>query len=158
MPSRTTRAARCPAFFVWCSLFLSVSNLSCRLSFLLSLDNLLDLNLHLMFFVLRLPSLQSTCLVQRSVTVCCPSVVSVSHPFSTRHLSIPQLQFSLQSRLGVLLPSRQPSLLVMLPCVDDFQCPCFSSSACCWLCSARLLLAVLWPAVGYALLSLCSAE
>ena len=96
-----------------------------------------------MFFVLRLPSLQSTWLVQRSVTVCCPSVVSVSHPFSTRHLSIPQLQFSLQSRLGVLLPSRQPSLLVMLPCVDDFQCPCFSSSACCWLCSSRLLLAVL---------------
>ena len=32
-----------------CNLLLSVSNLSCRLSFLLSLDNLLDLNLHLFF-------------------------------------------------------------------------------------------------------------
>ena len=49
-----------------CNLFLSVSYVSCRLSFLLSLDNLLDLNLHLMFFVLRNPSLQSTWLLQRS--------------------------------------------------------------------------------------------
>ena len=38
------------SLFVLCNLFLSFSNLSCRLSFLLSLDNLLDLNLHLMFF------------------------------------------------------------------------------------------------------------
>ena len=35
----------------------SVNNLSCRLCFLLSLDNLLHLNLHLMFFVLQNPSL-----------------------------------------------------------------------------------------------------
>ena len=28
---------------------------------------------------------------------------------------------SLQSRLGVLLFSRQPSILALLPCVDDFQ-------------------------------------
>ena len=81
--------------FLCCVQFVPVSNLSCRLSFLLSLDNLLDLNLHLMFFVLRNPSLQSTWLLQRSVTVCYSSVVS--YPLSTRHLSVPQLQFPLQS-------------------------------------------------------------
>ena len=72
IPSRTTRAARCLAFFVVCNLFHSVSYLSCRLGFFLSLDSLLDLNLHLMFFVFLNPSLQSTWLLQRSVTVCCP--------------------------------------------------------------------------------------
>ena len=71
IPSRTTRGARCPAFFVVCILFLSVSSLSCRLGFPLSLNNLLDHNIHLMFFVLRNPSLQSTWLL-RSVTVCRP--------------------------------------------------------------------------------------
>ena len=140
--------ACCP----WSCLFLSASNLSCRLSFLLSLDNLLDLNLHFMLFVLRNPSLQSTWLHQRSVTVCCP-------------LSIPQLRSPLQSQLGVLLLSRQPSILALLQYVDDFQYPCLSSSVqlfssrhcsprtfhpallfsvllilpCCWLCSSRLL-------------------
>ena len=62
IPSRTTRAARCPAFFVVCNLFLSVSNLSCRL-----FDNLPDLNLHF-----RNPSLQSTWFLHRSVAVSCP--------------------------------------------------------------------------------------
>ena len=83
---------------------------------------------YVMFFVLWNSSLQSTWILQRSVTVCCPSVVSVSHPFSMRHLSIPELQFPLQSRLGVLLLSRQHSILVLLPCVDDFQYPRPSSS------------------------------
>ena len=49
----------CHAFFVVCNLFLSVSNLNCRLSFLLSFPPS-----HV--FVLRLPSLQSTWLLQRS--------------------------------------------------------------------------------------------
>ena len=95
-----------------CSLFLSVSNLSCRLSFLLNLDNLLDLNLHLMFFVLRLPSLQSTWLLQRSVAVCHPSCWFCVTSLSTRLLSAYRLQSPLQSRLGVLSLSRQPSTLV----------------------------------------------
>ena len=56
IPSRTTPVARCPAFFVVCTSFLSVSNLSCRLSFLLSLDNLLHPNLHLMFSRVSVPS------------------------------------------------------------------------------------------------------
>ena len=68
-------------FFVVCNLFLSVSNLSCRLNFLLSLDNLLDLNLHLMYFVLRNPSVQSTWLLQRSVTVCCSFCCFCVTPF-----------------------------------------------------------------------------
>ena len=38
--------------FVVCKFFLSVSNFSCRLSFMLSFDDFLDLNLHLVFFVL----------------------------------------------------------------------------------------------------------
>ena len=136
----------------------------------------LDFNLYLMFFVLWNSSLQSTWILQRSVTVCCPSVVSVSHPFSMRHLSIPELQFPLQSRLGVLLLSRQHSILVLLPCVDDFQYPRPSSSvhllssrhcsprtsrpavgtalsvllilACCWVRSSRLLLAMLFCHFG----------
>ena len=87
IPSRTTPAVLLS--FSVCNLFVSVSNLSCRLSFLLCLDNLLDLNVHLMFSVLRLPSLHSTLLLQRSVTVCCPPVVSVSHPSQAS----PQNQF-----------------------------------------------------------------
>ena len=87
-------------------------------------------------------------------------------------LGIPQLQFPLRSLLGVLLLSRQPSILVLLLCVGDFQHPFLSSSAhllssrhcsprasppavntalsvllilyCCWVCSFRLLLAVLF--------------
>ena len=82
-PPRTTPAARGPAFLVLCNLFLSGSNLSNRLSFLLSLYNLLDLNLHLMFFVRRLPSLQSTWPLQRSVTGCCPSCCLCVTPFHT---------------------------------------------------------------------------
>ena len=86
--------------------------------------------------------------------------------FSTRLLSASQLQSAFQSELGVLLSSRQPSIPVLLPCVDDFQYLCFSSSAqllssrhcslrtsrlavgtapsvllilsCCWVCSSRL--------------------
>ena len=103
-----------------------------------------------MFFALRNPSLQSTWLLQRSVTVCCPfccfCVTPFSHivrfvslllkrfldnlhlVFSPRLLSASQLQSSFQSQLGVLLLSRQPSILVLLPCVDDFQYLCFSSS------------------------------
>ena len=174
IPSRTTLAVRCLAFFVVCTLFLSVSKFSCRLSFLLSLDYLLDLKSISCFFVLRLPSLQSTWLLQRSVTVCCSFSCFCVPP---RLLSASQLQFPLQLRLGVVLLSRQPSILVLLPCVDDFQYPCFSSSVqllssrhCsphtsrpavgtalsviltlpnCWVCSSRLLLAVLFsPAVG----------
>ena len=49
----------------------------------LQTDNLLDLNLHLMFFVLRLPSLQSTWLLQRSVSVCCISCCFCVTPFRT---------------------------------------------------------------------------
>ena len=61
--------------------FRSPSNLGCKLSFLLSLDNLLDLNLHFMFFVLRLPSLQSTWFLQRSVIVCCSFCCLCVTPF-----------------------------------------------------------------------------
>ena len=172
--TRTTRAARCPAFFNVCNLFLSVSNLSCRRSFLPSLDNLLDLNLDLMFFALRNPSLQSTWLFQRSVTVCCPlccfCVTPFSHivrfvslllkrfldslhlVFSTRLLSASQLQSSFQSQLGVLLLSRQPSILVLLPCVDDFQYLCFSSSVQ-LLSSRHCSLRTSRPAVGTAFCS-----
>ena len=53
-----------------CSFLSAVS--AVILCFLLSLGNLLDLNLHLLFFVLRNPPLQSTWLLQRSITVCCP--------------------------------------------------------------------------------------
>ena len=90
----------CPALFVVCDLFLPVSNPSCRLRFLLSLDNLLDLNLHLMFFVLRLPSLQSPWLLQRSVAVCCPPVVPVSPPFQLA--SFPFLNFTLRFNLHLM--------------------------------------------------------
>ena len=149
-------------------LFLSVRNLSCRLSFLLNLDSLLDLNLHLIFF-------SSACFCvtpfHTSSVLCCCS-------FSTRQLSIPQFQSPLQSQLGVLLLTRQPSILALLQCVDDLQYPCLSSSVqltssrhcsprCSWHCSfcsfdSLLLLAVLFsPAVGCALLaallSICSA-
>ena len=88
---------------------------------------------------------------------------------STRQLSVPQLQSPLQSQLGVLLLSQQPSSLVLLQCVDDFQqillsrhrsnffetlfSACASAcrwhfsflsfgSPCCWVCSSRLQLAV----------------
>ena len=167
----------CPAFLVVCNLSFSVSNLSCRLSFLLSLDNLLDLNLHLMFFVL----LQRSGIVELFAA---SPVVSGSHPFNTSYAlcccssrnhffnSAAQLQSPLQSQLGVLLLSRQPSILALLQCVDDFQCPSLSSSVqllssrhfstrtfqpaagtalsvlliftCCWVCSSSLLLAVLF--------------
>ena len=146
-----------------------------------------------MFFVLRNPSVQSTWLLQRSVTVCCHFCCFCVTPFlfhtssvlcccsssdfltvytwffSTRLLSASQLQFPLQSRLGVLLLSRQLSILVLLPCVDDFQYltsffkTFFSSfvSACNWHCSScpfdsPLLLGMLFsPAFGCALLACC---
>ena len=150
-----------------CNLFLSVSRLCCRLGFLVSLDNLLGLKLHLVFFVLQLPSLQSTWHLQRFAAVCYPSCCFCVTSLSTRLISACQLQSPFQPQLGVLLLSRQPSSLVLLPCVDDFQCPCFSSSvqllssrhcslrtsrpavgtallACCWLCPSRLLLAVIF--------------
>ena len=167
----------CPAFLVVCNLSFSVSNLSCRLGFLLSLDNLLDLNLHLMFFVL----LQRSGIVELFAA---SPVVSGSHPFNTSNAlcccssrnrffnSAAQLQSPLQSQLGVLLLSRQPSILALLQCVDDFQYPSLSSSVqllssrhcsprafqpaagtalsvllilpCCWVCSSSLLLAVLF--------------
>ena len=83
-----------------------------------------------MIFVLRLPSLKSTWLLQRSVPVCSSSndFLKSAPGFSTRLLSASQLQSPFQSQLGVLLLSRQPSILVTLPCVDDFQYPRFSSS------------------------------
>ena len=48
---------------------LSVSNLSCRLSFLLSLDNLLDFNLHLMFVTFH--SAVGTALSVLLIIPCC---------------------------------------------------------------------------------------
>ena len=180
IPSRTTPAARCPALFVVCILFLSVSNLSCRLSLLLGLDNLLDLNLHLMFFVLRLPSLQSTWLLQRSVAVCYPSCCFCVTSLSTRLLSasLPQSPFQSQPRCSLAFSATWCSLAFSAtfnscPAAmhDGFQCPCFSSSV--QLLSSRLcsphtsrpavgyaldclLLAVLFsPAVGCALLACC---
>ena len=123
---------------------------------------------HLVFFDLRLPSLQSTWLLQRSVAVCYPSCCFCVTSLSTRLLSASQLQSAFQSQLGVLSLSRQPLILVLLPCVDDFQYPCSSSSvkllssrhcsprtsrpavgtslsvhlilSCCWLCSSVPLL------------------
>ena len=59
----------------------------------------------------------------------CLLLLLLFHPFFFNSASFfPQLQFPLHSRVGVLLLSRQPSILVLLPCVDDFQYPCFSSS------------------------------
>ena len=70
--------------------------------------------------------------------------------FSTRLLSACRLRSPLQSRLGVVSLSRQPSILVLLPCVDDFQYPCFSSSV--QLLSSRpCTLRTSRPAVGTAL-------
>ena len=161
-----------------CNLFLSVSNLNCRLSFL-SLANASRSQPPSHVFRSSNPSLQTTWQLQRSVTVWLLLLLFLCHNpfFSTRHLSIPQLQFPLHSRVGILLLSRQPSILVLLPCVDDFQYPCFSSSvqptsffetlfsscvsACNWHCSFcsfeyRLLLGMLFsPAVGCALLACC---
>ena len=101
-----------------------------------------------------------------------PPVVLCLTSLSNRLLSAYRLQSPLQSRPRVLELSRQPSILVLLPCVDDFQYLCFSSSvqllssrhcslhasrsavgtalsvllilSCCWLCSSRLLLAMLF--------------
>ena len=126
-------AARCPAFFV-------VSNPSCRRGFLLSLDNLLDLNLHLMFFVLRNASLHSTWLLQRSVTVCCPFCCSCVTSFHTSSVlcccsssyfltictwfsqldCFLLLNFDLRSNLNKVFSSFLDNL-VLLPCDDDFQ-------------------------------------
>ena len=72
--------------------------------------------------------MHSTWLLQRSVTVCCPFCCSCVTSLSTRLLSAHRLQSPLQSRLCVLSLSRQPSIPVLLPCVDDIQYPCFSSS------------------------------
>ena len=180
----------CHAFFAACKLLLSVSNLSSRLSFLLSLLQTSRSLPPSHVFVLRLSSLQSTWLLQRSVTICFSSCFCVTpfhtssvlcccstrNRFSTRKLSIPQLQ----SQLGVLLLYRHPSILALLQCDDDFQYPCLSSSI--QLLSSRhcsprtfqpavgktldcLLLPMLFrffefsPAVGYVLLAcnwLCS--
>ena len=111
-----------------------------------------------------------SCLLLLLLFVCytLPHIVRfvLKNDFSTRLLSIPQLQSPVQSRLGVLLLSSQPSILVLLPCVDDFHCPCLVIGptsffvtltfppavgaalsvllilTCCWVCSFRLLLAV----------------
>ena len=170
IPSRTTPAVRCLAFFVVCNSFLSVSNLSCRLSFLLSLDNLPDLNLHLMFFVLRLPSLQSTWLLQRSV----PPVVSVSPPFQLGCFLL--LNFNLRFNLNLVSSCFLGNFQFLFCChaLMTFSILVFSSSvqllssrhcsphtsrpavATALSVLSRLLLAALFsPAVGYALLACC---
>ena len=118
----------CHAFFVVCNLFLSVSNLSCRLSFLLSFRQTSRSPSHV--FVLRLPSLQSTWLLQRSVSVSCTSCCFCVTPFNTSSVlcccsstnrSAAFYSSTSQSQLGVLLLSRQPPILALLQCVDDFS-------------------------------------
>ena len=70
----------CPA----CNLFLSVSCLSCRLGFLLSLDNLLDLNLQLMFSFCGILRFNRSGLFSDLLLFAVPSVVSVSRPSTHR--------------------------------------------------------------------------
>ena len=72
-----------PCFLDVCNLFLSVSNLGCRLSFLLSFRQTSRSQPPSHVFVLRLPSLQSTWLLQRSATVCCTSCCFCVTPFHT---------------------------------------------------------------------------
>ena len=138
----------CHAFFVVCNLFHSVSNLCCRLSILLSFRQTSHSQPPAHVFILRLPSLQSTWLLQLSLNVCCTSCFFRVTPFHTSSAFVwlilkknrffnsaafyfSQLQSPLHSQLGV----------------DDFQYQCLSSSvqletlfssyvsACCWLCS-----------------------
>ena len=85
IPSRGPPAARWPAFFLSCNLsFLSAASTEERAPF----KDLQPLRSqppsHV--FVLRLPSLQSTWLLQRSETVCCPSsCLYVTSHFDTQY-------------------------------------------------------------------------
>ena len=108
-----------------------------------------------MVFVLRLPSLQSTWLLQRSVTpfhtssvLCC--CTSRNRFFNSAAFYL--LNFNLLFNLNLVFSwlSRQPSILALLQCVDDFQYPCFSSSVQ-LLSSRRCSPRTFQPAVGYAL-------
>ena len=138
IPSRTTRAARCPAFFAVCNLFLSVSNLSCRLCYLLSLDNLLDRNLLVMFFVLRNPSLQSTWLLQRSVTdrcsSCCFCVTSLS-----KLGCFLLFNFDLRSNLDLAFSCFLASSAIYNFHTSPVSCCCYSIDFSTWLLSASQL-------------------
>ena len=100
------------------------------------------------------PSSASFAALQRSVAVCYTSCCCCITSLSTRLLSASQLQSPFQSQLGVLLLPRQPSILVLLPCVDDFPCPCLSSSVQ-PLSSRHCSPHTCRPAVGYALLACC---
>ena len=133
-----------------------------------------------MFFVLRLPSLQSTWLLQRSVAVCRPSsCFCVTLPSTPRPFCVAAPQetaffnsaafyssTSIASSISTWCSLTFSATFNLLPCVDDFQYPCFSSSvqllasrhcsphtsrpavgttlsvllivSCCWLCSSRL--------------------
>ena len=135
---------------VW-NLFLSVSGLSCRLSFLLSLDNLLDRNLlHMFSFFDFLRCNRPGFFSDRQLFAARP-VVSVSPPFRLGCFLLLNfnLLFSLNWVLSCFLGNLQ-LILVLLPCVDNFQYPCFSSSVQLLSsrhCSCRTFL----PAVGTAL-------
>ena len=175
MPSRTTPAARGPAFFAVRTLFLSVSNLSCRLSFLLSFDTLLDLNLHLMFFDLRNPSLQSTWLLQRSVYCVLLLLLLLCHTLSELGIFL-FLNFSFLFNLDLVFSCFLGNLQFLFCCHasmtfsilvsrhrSNFFETLFSScaSACrshCYFCyfdSILLLGMTFSPAVGFALLTCC---
>ena len=64
-----------------CNLFLSVSNFCYRLGLLLSLDNLLDLNLHLMFSFFGFLRCNRPSFFSDLYQFAAPPVVSVSLPF-----------------------------------------------------------------------------
>ena len=82
--------------------------------------------------LLSLHKPQSTLILQRSVTVCCPFCCFCVTPFLTVCTWFPQLgcflllNFNLRSNLNLVLSCFLGNLL--LPCVDDFQYLCFSSS------------------------------
>ena len=150
---------------------------SCRLSFLLSLDNLLDLNLHLMFsffdflrcnrpgffsdlYLFAAPSFVCHALFQLGIFL----FLNFNFLFNLDLVCscfLSNVQFLLGCKM--LMTFR---ILVLVIGLSSFFETLFSShvSACSWHCSfcslySHLLLGVLFsPAVECALLSLCSAE
>ena len=130
-----------------CNLFLSVSNLSSRLSFFLSLDNLLDLNLHLMFF----RSWESFSAIGPGFfsdlfLFAAPPVVSVSLPFRLGCFLL--IDFTLLFNLDMVFFRFLGNLQFLFGC--HFQYPCLSSSAQ-LLSSRHSSLHTSRPAVGTAL-------
>ena len=138
-----------------CNLVLSVSNLSCRLSFLLSFRQT-SRSQPPSHGVRSSASFASINLASSAICHTLPHIVR----FVLLHLkkslfqlgSFLSLNFNLLFNLNLVFSwlSRQPSILALLQCVDDFQYPCFSSSVQ-LLSSRRCSPRTFQPAVGYAL-------